>query len=982
MVNRKLSEIEYYYYKNKIEDTLDAVCQMLRTTYKMTLKNDMDKIAIILLKNNSVTQFPFVDSSKLTRHTNDAFEKYYSDFLKKYEYKEGKIFGLRNATHAKELLREHDKYVKDKNEYYLSMFDLMDKAGTLRFTHIMFEDAYYNKYAKVLSNRATKENVEEVTKRLVEYRNKKAHEDNTTDNFSFDILANFVKDVSLMLDMFKPDICQQEQKVVREYIKELKTDIQKRPIKFEQLRQINPNLTDNYLRNSIFRDHIDFDKGIVYLHTIDEIQRSYQIIIGLQSVIPTNAISGSSNINLQIINEVKPLRSLYDMSMMVSTSILNEKQVNDVFEESVVFVDTSLLLNEQSRDIFVDLAKSYFPKRNIIPNVTYQTRAELFTIENDKNRDQKTRDNAKYARTSLHLLHEHGLVYYASSMANVKNASEDFVYNYALKNKERRFIVLEDFGTTIGQKYIEYFKTELKRNSVNNMEILSCWYSLRAKTMKYKFIEESIDTFQKYISMGDIEDPFAEANDIEQSVTKEVKTDIEVKTEETSDDPIEKTQPVAKTILRIVYRENGDPLQLVEEIAKGGEGTLYAMGKKSVVKIYHDDKLSNDNVRQQKEKKLKELMQLNFPCFCMPVHLVYDANKNGKFIGYEMKRLNDTYVTLRSSVLLLNGDTVRNSKMSKWQRKHLVDVCLKLCKTIKMAHDNDVIIGDLNENNIMIKYTDINNIDLCFVDCDSLQYREYPCPVGRVEYTNPEIYEREHTDNPSYDSFLRTKEDDMYALACMMFRILMLSTSPFDSKNNDMELKERMKAYIFPFKNDYNDSSGKEVPDGLGQLIWGHTPLSVRRLFAQEFTHQRHVTIDEWIDALDHYYKCFKNKKYTNEIAPIKYYDNEQHEYTTDFKCESCGRETNLPKMQYEARMKKGELLLCPICRQSLESLRKEYITEERDEMFDHRKVTCSKCGKTFQVDNYYDAYMFKNAKRYRLYCNDCKNKEVPRRKK
>jgi DNA-binding helix-hairpin-helix protein with protein kinase domain len=58
---------------------------------------------------------------------------------------------------------------------------------------------------------------------------------------------------------------------------------------------------------------------------------------------------------------------------------------------------------------------------------------------------------------------------------------------------------------------------------------------------------------------------------------------------------------------------------------------------------------------------------------------------------------------------------------------------LAILEKIKLLHENDIIIGDINPFNILIK----DDKTVYFVDVDSYQVDNYPCPVGTVHFTAP-----------------------------------------------------------------------------------------------------------------------------------------------------------------------------------------------------------------------------------------------------
>lgn len=984
MYQEKVSGIEYKYFRSKIDEGLNEIGQLLRYTYTQTYKEDIEQIAYKLLLKPYNMGNSRVNPCKLLNDTNEQYKDYFYSQMDRYKCKVIKDnVVITNEKLAYDLLQEHDKYVPDSYAYKLSMFKMMDNIAVLRFLYFINDDNKHKQiYKTMLNTNKSFSDLLALSEELYWYRSQIiAHADGTGEMERAKVF-DFTKYITETLESFNKNIQSNYSQQIKDIATNIKNKLNCKPLTIYQLQSNYPAISETYLKESKFAEHIDFKNKIIYLHTIQEIKNNYEVLLGnkliqrqfnSQENIPSTAI--------ETIQLCKPLKTLYDIDITdTKQTYLADNQLNEVFNESVIFVDASMLLDDDSRKYFSRMAENYFPKFGIIPNVTYQTRLELFKIEKDEKKSQAIRDNAKYARTKLKSLHEHGLLNYAPSSSSVNNAHEDFIFNYALKNKERRFVVLENLRFSLVNKSTEAFEKELKDNSVINMLPLY-WISHIKDVIRYKFNVKSNYTFSNFIKLG--EPPEAEVEpeaeetvieiDNQSPVIAKKKNKATVKKDITAYDlkvennyliPIDHVAQSGDT----VYQDNSsrNPSVLGEELGKGGEGTVFAVGKIAVAKIYRPEKLTR--FKQEKINEIIQLQKLN-SYFAIPSRAL--LNEDSQFVGFLMKRLSDSYKPLATSVLKIGNDTLRQKEMSKWKRNHLVDVCIQISYAVKLAHENGLVIGDMNKNNIMVNYTQLNNIKICFVDCDSMQYKGYPCPVGKVDFTNPEIYIRLNNENPSYANFLRTIDDDMYALAIMLFRILMLDTSPFDSKKDSTDLKEKMMHYNFEFKNEVNNSSGKDAPTGVGQMIWNNTPKRLKNLFVSEFTHQGHIAIEEWINALQDYKKKILNKTYTDEIIPNKYFDTKEHEFNTDFVCQSCGAETNMPKVRYENKIKYKEILLCPACTQALNTLKTIPFTPENDAIYG-KDCKCSCCKKDFKAKNYYDVYMSKNSESYKVYCEEC----------
>lgn len=193
---------------------------------------------------------------------------------------------------------------------------------------------------------------------------------------------------------------------------------------------------------------------------------------------------------------------------------------------------------------------------------------------------------------------------------------------------------------------------------------------------------------------------------------------------------------------------------------KGGEGTVYRCNvDNKVCKVYHKNKITNLRLAKLVEMQIKKLQIRGV---CWPQELLY--NKNGQFCGYLMSSANGD--KLQTSVM---HPKVIGDKFPQWKRKQLVLLCLSIVNIIDKLHKNDIIVGDINANNILL--TTYN--DVYFIDCDSFQIGKYPCPVGTPYFTPREIQGKK------YSEFLRTKEHDMFAITTLVFMILFLGKPPY-----------------------------------------------------------------------------------------------------------------------------------------------------------------------------------------------------------
>ncbi len=275
--------------------------------------------------------------------------------------------------------------------------------------------------------------------------------------------------------------------------------------------------------------------------------------------------------------------------------------------------------------------------------------------------------------------------------------------------------------------------------------------------------------------------------------------------------------------------------------------------------------------------------------------------------------------------------------LKEWDRLKLVRFCYHLAITFMNIHQNNLLVGDINQGNIMVNLSDKDGGDFLIVDTDSFQVGPYPSPVGTPVFTSPEIYKRTNQKNPRYGEFLRTLEDEQYALASMLFQILMLGTEPFAGKGVEGEGLDALQEYNFDFRGE--TSTGVDTPDGPYRMIWANMDPQVKKMFEQVFTGGKTISAQDWANALKTYAWKIENGKSTRELEPYRY---PKADYIQEFTCPICEREANLPKNKYDREVKYG-IPVCTECNWKIvPSLKRAMVSNE-----------CSKCGRTYTLSRY-----------------------------
>jgi serine/threonine protein kinase len=290
-----------------------------------------------------------------------------------------------------------------------------------------------------------------------------------------------------------------------------------------------------------------------------------------------------------------------------------------------------------------------------------------------------------------------------------------------------------------------------------------------------------------------------------------------------------------------VYDDNGKIYTLKKQIGKGGEGSVYLIDYEDYIcKIYKKEKNTSF-----KEDKIKLLIKSNIYIdnVCFPEVII--NNKEGNFVGYLMKKAIGEEI--KTSIFI---PKLFNKKFPTWGQLDIAKLVLNILTTVIEIHNKNIIIGDVNPSNILVN----NDGRIFFIDTDSYQVESYPCPVGFITYTKP----LHHGKN--YSDYLRTKDDDIFAVMTLVFQIFMQGIKPYSFKGGGNE-KENMKiATNFP----YNCKDGDEyhrVPEGDWYSRWLSLPKDLRDLFCLTFKSNKDIKLEKIIIIL--------KKEETNKIIII-----------------------------------------------------------------------------------------------------------------
>ncbi len=210
----------------------------------------------------------------------------------------------------------------------------------------------------------------------------------------------------------------------------------------------------------------------------------------------------------------------------------------------------------------------------------------------------------------------------------------------------------------------------------------------------------------------------------------------------------------------------GVKYEVVRQLGMGGEGAAYLLGGESglVAKIYHKPLL------HAQVEKLKIMAAMCDPdllsCAAWPTDLVTRAGEH-RPCGFIMP------LAAGSELHEIYGPASRRQKMPLATWEHLIIVARNAASVFDIFHQRGVVIGDVNEKNLIVR----DNGHVVLVDCDSCQLsrngRVYPCRVGVPLYTPPELQ------GGHLASIQRLPTHDAFGLAVLIFQLLFMGRHPY-----------------------------------------------------------------------------------------------------------------------------------------------------------------------------------------------------------
>ncbi len=622
----------------------------------------------------------------------------------------------------------------------------------------------------------------------------------------------------------------------------------------------------------------------------------------------------------------------------------NDLILDNLFKNYKVFIDTSTLMhdNRQAATLLFQKIMSYSQKYGNQLIIPVRVIEEL-----EVNIKIKEADVAEKAKSALKILEHYKGYYDVKGERCDRHPDSVFLRVF----QQHRFnhnlaLITQDYKLSVDILNI------LKQGSIEKCK----------KTIKVFKMQPNgkLLDFEEYVKRQNVAQEQNTNNTYLNSTNKSNKTHKSFKTfskvTQVPDTKVPvKSIPGENSIVKV----SSGQIYLRKEIARGGEGVIYQTDTPYVAKIYKEELLTR---RRIEKIKLILSKKLKYNGICFPEDALY--NQYGDFVGYLMPRAPGKEI---QKCLFLKPLLEKN--FPKWKKIDLVNLSLTILDKIKYLHDHGIIMGDINPLNILVA----SPTEVYFIDTDSYQIDDFPCPVGTINYTAPEI-QRKH-----FGDFLRTIGNENFAVATLLFMLMLPGKPPYSQQGGEDQITNIIN---MDFSYPLGESKNGKTPEGPWRYIWSHLLYKVKEAFYETFkkgekysTEKTRLSVYDWIRLFEGYKYAIESGNMGNNdpmsltLFPTRfkaYVDGDGKKKVPDKgssvldtrKCQKCGREFKITaKMLQDCKQTSRKLpVLCDYCSSGV-----------------FQTITCVDCGKRFDLTN--KEYQNIQSKGYNIpkRCSECR---------
>jgi WD40 repeat protein/serine/threonine protein kinase len=303
--------------------------------------------------------------------------------------------------------------------------------------------------------------------------------------------------------------------------------------------------------------------------------------------------------------------------------------------------------------------------------------------------------------------------------------------------------------------------------------------------------------------------------------------------------------------VRVRTERTGRIFDLHEPFRSGGEGAIYEVPHypNLVAKVYHAQRRTPERIAKLQimvaHPPVNPTEHLNHPSIAWPTELLRDTATN-QLVGFVMPRVRQMLPLSE-----VYNPRARRRQLPLFNYRYLVRTARNLCAAVQAVHQAGYVIGDLNESNVLVS----DQALVTLVDADSFQVRDpktgvvYRSLVGKPEYTPPELQ------GCSFADVDRQPEHDAFALAVLIFRLLMEGFHPFDGvyrgRGEPPEMGARIRNGYFPYARGRTGIEPSPLAPPFEMLHPDLQALFVRCFEEGHRNRSVRPRVEDWLEALE-----------------------------------------------------------------------------------------------------------------------------------
>ena len=270
---------------------------------------------------------------------------------------------------------------------------------------------------------------------------------------------------------------------------------------------------------------------------------------------------------------------------------------------------------------------------------------------------------------------------------------------------------------------------------------------------------------------------------------------------------------------------HGRSITLGKRLGSGGEGIVYTVDDKRVAKLYKA-------ISPMRDAKLRRMIANPPPSaegLAYPTDIILDEQRTT--LGCLLPRAQGKSL---HDILRIDAATMKPAILREcphFQRHHIVEIALAIVRHVQSLHRHGVILGDLNQDNILVELPkdEQSSVKVWLVDLDSAQVEDFPSLVQKEDFVAPWKIAEQKIEQLK----LKKIEDDGFALAVLLFLILMTETMPYQCRN--LEYTEAARDGLFPYATPKTRRKWLPPNQLLAQFRWEEFPVELRGRFCAIF---------------------------------------------------------------------------------------------------------------------------------------------------